>query len=153
MSVTSSATSSIANTNIAASGVPTISGTTTQGQTLTANIGGVSDGDGINAGTNAYQWIRDGSDISGATSSTYTLVQADVGTAITVRYSFSDNESNANSTTSSATSSIANANVAASGVPTISGTTTQGQTLTANISGVSDGDGNSKAILAIWVLH
>lgn len=34
-----------------------------------------------------YQWTRDGTNISGATSSTYTLVGADIGKAITVKVS------------------------------------------------------------------
>jgi hypothetical protein len=36
-------------------------------------------------GATSYQWMRDGVDISGATSSTYTLVSADSGTQITVK--------------------------------------------------------------------
>lgn len=34
-----------------------------------------------------YQWTRDGTNISGATSSTYTLVGADIGKAVTVKVS------------------------------------------------------------------
>lgn len=61
--------------------VPTISGTLSVGSTLTATTGSWS-------GTTPYQytyvWNRDGSPISGATSSTYVLVTADVGTTVTV---------------------------------------------------------------------
>jgi hypothetical protein len=62
------------------SAVPTISGTTTFGQTLTSTTGTWS-----NSPTYSYQWSRAAtsggsySNISGATSSTYTLVAADVG--------------------------------------------------------------------------
>lgn len=38
----------------------------------------------------AYQWLRDGADISGATGSTYTLVTADVGASITCRVTASN---------------------------------------------------------------
>ena len=68
---TSTATATVSNTNDA--GVITITGTATQGQTLTA---AVTDADGI-TGTITYQWQADGVDISGATSQTYVLTQAE----------------------------------------------------------------------------
>lgn len=65
---------------------PTISGTEEVGETLTANLGTYSDADGDSAGTHTYQWYRADDNtgtneaaISGATSSTYTLVTADAG--------------------------------------------------------------------------
>ena len=130
-----------ANANIAAQGIPTISGITLQGQSLTAHINNVSDADGINTGTNTYQWLRGGVDISGANSSNYTLVQADVGLAISMRYSYTDNEGNPDSAISASTGLITNVNDPVSGMPVILGTTAKGQTLTADISGVSDADG------------
>ena len=85
--------------NRAASGRPAISGTATVGSTLTATRGTIADADGVPAeSTFSYQWIRvDGSsesDISGATSSTYTLVTADAGKKFKVRVSFTDNLGN-----------------------------------------------------------
>ena len=81
-------------TNTAATGKPSISGTAQAGETLTAAKGTIADDDGLPATLN-YQWVRvDGSnetDISGATSSTYTLVAADVGKKIKVKASFTDN--------------------------------------------------------------
>ncbi|MGY8791693.1 MAG: hypothetical protein ACKVKR_15665, partial [Pseudomonadales bacterium] len=59
------------------SGSITITGTITQGEVLTAGASSVADEDGL--GDFSYQWLRDGNDISGATASTYTLAQADVG--------------------------------------------------------------------------
>jgi surface protein len=58
---------------------PVLSGTETVGQTLS-----VTDGtwQGVATITFAYQWRRDGSNISGATSSTYTLVAADYDAVI-----------------------------------------------------------------------
>ncbi|MCF7942787.1 MAG: hypothetical protein K9M84_14355, partial [Spirochaetia bacterium] len=60
------------------SGSITITGNTVYGETLTA------DPNLTNAGTPTYQWYRSSSAISGATSTTYTLVSADIGSAITV---------------------------------------------------------------------
>lgn len=58
---------------------PVISGTTTVGQTLST-----TNGTWANSPTSyIYQWKRDGSNISSATASTYVLVGADSGAAIT----------------------------------------------------------------------
>ena len=62
-------------------GVPTISGTTSVGQTLTATPASVS---GNPTPSRTWQWERAGTPISGATSATYTLVSADVGATLTV---------------------------------------------------------------------
>ena len=59
----------------------TITGTATVGQVLTAGATGVT---GAPAPSASYQWNRAGTPISGATSSTYTLVSADYGTVISV---------------------------------------------------------------------
>ena len=68
--------------------MPTISGTPTEDQTLTANTRGISDADGL--GAFSYQWLRNGSIIGGATAGTYILGDADVGTQISVRVSYTD---------------------------------------------------------------
>ena len=57
-------------------GTVSISGTTKFGQTLTAKV------TGSNATTFNYQWKRDNSNISNATSSTYKLVKEDIGKTI-----------------------------------------------------------------------
>ena len=84
----SSATSAVANVNDDPTGTVTITGTGRQGETVTANVSALADADGL--GTLSYQWKADGTDISGATSSTYTLTQAEVGKAITVAVSYTD---------------------------------------------------------------
>ena len=72
-------------------------------QTLTADISGIMDEDGLPADDQfAYQWIADDSDIDGATDSTYTLVQADAGKSIKVRVSFTDDGKFPESLTSAA---------------------------------------------------
>ena len=59
---------------------PVISGTAVVGQTLSSTTGTWT---GAPTPTYAYQWKRNGSNIASATSSTYTLVQADATFAIT----------------------------------------------------------------------
>ena len=93
--------------NNAATGAPTISGTARVGETLTASTTGISDADGLSKATFGYQWLADDTDISDATSSSYTLVATDEGKAIKVRVSFTDGASNAESLTSEATAAVA----------------------------------------------
>ena len=65
--------------NNAASGQPTsarFTGTATVGNTLTAATSGITDADGLDDAEFSYQWLRADAAISGATSSTYTLIKA-----------------------------------------------------------------------------
>ncbi|TXI59724.1 MAG: DUF4347 domain-containing protein, partial [Limnohabitans sp.] len=134
---TSVATSNVVNVNDAPTGAVTISGTASQGQTLTA-ANTLADADGM--GAVSYQWLADGVAISGATSSTLTLGQAQVGKAISVRASYSDVLGTAEAVTSSVTAAVANVNDVPTGSVTISGTATQGETLTA-ANTLADADG------------
>ena len=136
-SLTSDATAAVAHIN----GSVSITGTVTQGETLTADTSDVSDPDGPTSLTFSYQWIRGGTNIAGATSSTYALVQADVGQTIKVTVSWTDSGNNAESLTSDATSTVANVNDSPTGSVSITGSATKGQTLTANTSTISDPDG------------
>ena len=99
------------STNTAAMGAPTITGTAQVGQTLTAATTGITDSDGLTSATYTYQWIRvdgtDEEDISGENSSTYTLVDADLGKTIKVKVTFTDDASNAETLTSAATVTVA----------------------------------------------
>ena len=135
--VSSAATSAVTNTNDEPTGAVIISGTATQGEVLTAGSTLV-DADGL--GTLSYQWSEDGVAISGATSSTLTLGQSQVGKAITVAVSYTDGKGNAETQASSATSSVVNINDEPTGAVTISGTATQGQVLTA-VPALADADG------------
>ena len=149
--LTSSATAAVAvRPNTPATGLPTISGTAQVDETLTANISGMADEDGLTNVSYSYQWIRnDGTndaDIGGQTGSTYTLVSADEGKTIKVRVSFTDDAGNEETLTSAATAAVAaRPNTPATGLPTISGTAQAGKTLTANISGMADEDGLDNA--------
>ena len=83
-------------------GSVTISGTASEDQVLTL-ASTVADEDGIDAGSIGYQWLRDGVAISGATGTSYTLTQDDVGAVITVAQSYTDGFGNSHSVTSGAT--------------------------------------------------
>ena len=85
--VTSAVTAAVANINDAPTGSVTIGGTPTQNQTLTAS-NTLADADGL--GTIGYQWQRDGTDVAGATGTTYALGIADVGHTIDVVASYTD---------------------------------------------------------------
>ena len=96
-------------TNNAATGAPTITGTAQVGQTLTAVTTGIMDADGLTTPNYTYQWIRvDGTeaDISSANSSTYTLVDADLGTTLKVKVTFADELSHTETLTSAATATV-----------------------------------------------
>ncbi len=94
-------------TNTAAAGAPTINGTPQVGEALTASTSDISDADGLDDARFAYQWIRAGADIGGATGSTYTPVAADEGERLTVRVSFTDDAGNDERLTSAATDAVA----------------------------------------------
>ena len=80
--------------NVAATGVPTISGTMETGETLTADVSDISDENGLGRVKFHYQWMRsDGTtdaDIEGATEASYSLTKEDEGKTIEVRVSFTD---------------------------------------------------------------
>jgi hypothetical protein len=98
--------------------LPVVSGTTTVGQTLSSTTGGWN---GYPAPTYAYQWVRGASNIGGATSATYPLVDADYNNTIKVIVTATNSAGSANAT-SNATATIAGT---VPGAPTI-GTATAG---------------------------
>ena len=135
--------------NTPATGAPTITGAAQVGETLTADTSGISDDDGLDDVTFAYQWLAGDAEINGATASTYTLADADAGKAVKVRVSFTDDAGNEESLTSAATGAVATPpNTPATGAPTISGSAQVGETLTAGTSNISDGDGLDDAAFA-----
>lgn len=106
---------------------PVISGTATVGFTLASTAGNWTN----HPTTYTYQWKRDGVNIPSATSSTYLLVSADATHLITCTVT-AHNVFGASSATSNSLGPVA---AAGGGVPVntvapvVSGTTTQGQTL------------------------
>ena len=135
--------------NTPAEGRPAISGTARVGEALTASTAGVTDADGLDNATFAYQWLRGGADIPGATGASYTVVEADLGERLKVRVAFADDAGNEESLTSAATDAVEaapRANTPAEGAPAIRGKARVGGTLTASTSGVSDADGLANAV-------
>jgi hypothetical protein len=112
---------------------PTISGTTQQGSQLTASTG--TWGNAPTSFTYAWTSCNASGDactaISGATTSTYTPVAADVGQTLRVTVTATNADGSASST--SAPTAVISSAAAPSNTqpPTISGTTTVGSTLTA----------------------
>ena len=89
----------------AATGQPLISGVAEEGQVLSSGLGTIADVNGLPKGDRAFsifpddfnlQWVRVSgateTDIPGATSGTYTLTSADVGSQVKVRVTFTDAE-------------------------------------------------------------
>jgi hypothetical protein len=113
--------------------LPAITGTTRDGQTLTASRGTWT---GTPPIAYAYQWRRCNAsgngcaDIAGATASTYTLVAADVGSTVRVRVTASNTggSASADSATSGTVAAAAPVNTTP---PTISGTAREGESVTA----------------------
>ena len=101
----------VAAPNNPATGQPTISGTTQVGETLTADVSGIADEDGLDNALFAYQWVRnngnDDADIQDATGSTHTLSDDDEDTTIKVQVTFTDDAGNSESITSAATAAVA----------------------------------------------
>ncbi len=144
--LTSAATPPVTPPNTPATGAPTISVTAQVGETLTADVSGITDADGLTSVSYSYQWIANDAstdtDISGQTGSTYTLVSADVGKTIKVRVGFTDDLGHEENLVSAATTAVQpRPNTPATGAPTISGTAQVGETLTADVSGITDADG------------
>ena len=95
-----------------ATGSVTITGTPTEGETLSADTSGLTDADGLANAAYAWQWVRTPSggsdaDISGATGATYVPVYADAGAKLKVRVTVTDDEGHEATITSAATSAVA----------------------------------------------
>ena len=157
--LTSTATDTVeARPNSPATGQPAISGTAQVGETLTADISGIADADGLTNASYSYKWVAIDGTADTDTDSTYTVAAADEGNTIKVRVSFTDDAGNDESLTSAATEEVdfavqqQVANTPATGAPTISGVAQVGETLTADTSGISDDDGlNSVSYSYQWL--
>jgi hypothetical protein len=113
---------------------PVISGTTQKGQQLSASTGAWSG----SPTSYAYEWLRCNSAgatcsaIAGATSSSYTLTEADVGSTLRVAVSATNAAGESEPATSAQTAVVSGTVRAPTNTapPTISGTAQQGATLT-----------------------
>jgi hypothetical protein len=136
-SVSSAATTAVANVNDTPTGSVKIDGQTKQNQVLMAS-NTLVDADGL--GVISYQWQSNNKDIANATQVTYKLTQADVGNVITVNANYTDAQGTKERVTSSATAKIENVNDLPTGNMSISGLAAQGQILT-SVSTLADIDG------------
>ena len=85
--------------------------------------------------------------VSGATAASYRLTEAEEGSVVSVRVSFTDDAGYAETLTSAATVAVAaRPNRPATGAPTISGTAQVGETLTADVSAFADREGLMNAV-------
>ncbi|MEF8698635.1 MAG: cadherin domain-containing protein [Candidatus Accumulibacter sp. UW20] len=100
---TSAATGIVTNVNDLPTGSVVISGPAVVGATLAVS-NTLADEDGLGAIT--YQWKADGTNIGGATGSSYTLTGSQQGKTITVTASYSDGHGTAEAVTSTATSTV-----------------------------------------------
>jgi hypothetical protein len=107
--------------------VPTITGTTKVGYTLTAVPGTW----GPAPVTLQYQWKANGVVVIGATAATYKLTAAQAGKALTVTVTGTKTGYTTASKTSAPTAAIAAGSLGPAPVPTITGMTKVGYTLTA----------------------
>ncbi|MAP34479.1 MAG: hypothetical protein CME75_01505 [Halomonas sp.] len=96
------------NVNELPTGNVTIDGVAEQGVTLSATYA-INDADGL-SGPVHYQWLRDGEEIGGATSATYTLGQSDVGAVMTVAVRYIDDQGTAEEVVSLPSAVVANIN-------------------------------------------
>jgi hypothetical protein len=134
---TTAATGTILETGVpVGSTIPTITGNPVQGGLLTASTGTWT----LSPTSYAYQWLRNGTNISGATSQTYTLISADVGNPITVSVLATNSAGTAASAlVSNPTANVTNpGGLVASCTVSISGTAEAGAALTASATGCTN---------------
>lgn len=112
---------------------PTISGSAKVGKALTAKVKTWSP-----KASMKYQWLRNGSPITGATKSTYKLAAADLGATISVKVTGTKSGYTSVSKTSASTKVVVKGSLAR-GKASVSGTRRVGRTLTAKTSKWSSG--------------
>lgn len=107
---------------------PTVTGDSVEGGTLFAGIGKLSPApDSV-----TYQWMRDGSPISGATKDKYTLTKSDVGKSISVKIT-ANKSGLALSSTSKATAPVESV---VAGKVSVTGKNVEGESLTASVTNI-----------------
>ena len=123
-----------------------ISGDPTTGETLTSTI---SDGNGFDPANVTYTWVADNKVLSGSTSGTYLLTDADVGSMISLIVNYTDNDGYAEKAISAETDVIEIPAVPSAGSVAISGDAYVGFELTAVITD-ENGSGDTP-IVYVWM--
>ncbi|MFM9969186.1 MAG: putative Ig domain-containing protein [Burkholderiales bacterium] len=141
-------TINLAQVNAAPTGALNITGTATQGQTLTASIGTLVDTDGI--GALSLQWKAGGINIPGATGITLVPSQAEVGKTISIAATYTDLNGTAESAGSNVTAAVTNVNDAPTGAVGISGIVAARHGLGAHIGSLTDLDGLSSSTVLTY---
>ena len=139
---TSVATAAVADIGLAFTSAASISGSATVGSPLTAVNGALNDAD---AAITGYQWQSSSdngatwSNISGATTATYTPVTADAGNVLRVVETATDTDGGPSITSNSpATSAVTNNTLVFTTPASITGTAREGSVLTAVNGATSD---------------
>uniref|UniRef100_Q3APA7 DUF4347 domain-containing protein n=1 Tax=Chlorobium chlorochromatii (strain CaD3) TaxID=340177 RepID=Q3APA7_CHLCH len=140
-SVNSLATTAIQNSNDEPEGKPTITGTAAQGKTLTVDVSGITDEDGLENATFSYQWYAGGMPIDDTTASTFTLQETQVWHQISVAVSYTDDFGQEETVYSDYTDIVENVNDKPTGTVTIIGTVAQNEWLSVDPSAINDPDG------------
>ena len=127
------------------------------GRTMYVDVSHLHDRDGLDNdhldnGTFSYQWFADDVEIAGATSFTHPVAATDLGKTFKVRVSFTDDRGTEETVTSIATEVARLPNSVPTGRPIIRGTAEVGQTLRADVSGISDANGLTNATFSyLWI--
>ena len=109
--------------NTPAGGVPGIDGMAEVGQILSADTTNITDADGLDNVVFTYQWLADDVEIAGATASSHTLTDDDLGKPIRVRVTFTDDAGHDESLTSVPTAAVTAAEALELQAATVDGST------------------------------
>ena len=116
--VTAALSVTVTDNDTEATGAPIVAGLPEVGATLTVDTSQIMDVDGLSRPGYRYQWVRVASggvetDIPRATSATYRVVADDVGAALKVMATFTDDKGNPESAESALTAAVTVAQVVA----------------------------------------
>ena len=144
--------------NVPASGVPVITGTVQVGKTLTADISGIADDNGMDDDPGFwYQWVvRDSHGINSYVSvyfnnnaPTYTILLDDLGDKIWLEVTFKDDDGYYETRSSVKTAVVTKPpNESAMGLPTITGAAEDGEMLFTGTSAITDGNGMTNPVFS-----
>ncbi len=129
-SATSASTAAVGDdpTKVVSKTKPIVSGTAKVGETLST-----TDGTWSNEPTGfAYQWLADGTAVTGATSSTFVLTKDQRGKKMSVRVTASKSGLTSGTATSEETAAVSGGPLENKTAPSITGQTLEGATLTAD---------------------